>query len=615
MKNIQSIPFDRLEPSKHHVRRVRAGKPSQRQLVASIRKHGVLQNLVVIPMPGDRSRYGVVAGTRRLAAVATLIKKGELDATVPLRCLVKKADDATAVSLSENFAREALHAADEFDAFERLASDGLSDRDIARHFGITHARVRKLRRLANVAPELLADFRKGDLSLDEIMAFSVTADREQQLACRKALGNGVGPFHIRRHLTEGTVRGDNAKAAFVTLKAYKAAGGGWTADLFNDEVFLTDPALLDRLATEKIESAAAEVAAEGWKWVAAQADYAGYLPYRRLSPETVAVPKRLLDRSESLERRLQEIRATDDWTPATSDRYEALARQQERLKDRFAQYRHFSDEQKQMAGAVLAIRRNGSLAVTRGLVRPEDESTASADGDVTAGAPRTNGANGAISHALRADLNTFRANAMKAELADAAPVATDLLFYTVAMQALRPSQGEVIVCEARCMQPSYALPAPQGRVADKLEAALGSVPMDWSGLGTSRERYEAFCALGQADKAALVALAVSVLLTPQPAGFAPDTTTAALTRQLNLDVARWWRPDADSYFKRIARADLLALGEDLCGSTWAADHAKDKKRDLVEALDALFNDEAVRSGLSDELRARIDAWLPQEIRN
>ena len=54
----------------------------------------------MVPLPGRRSRYAVVAGSRRLAAVATLIKKGELDAKVPLRCLVKDAQRQLFLSLT-----------------------------------------------------------------------------------------------------------------------------------------------------------------------------------------------------------------------------------------------------------------------------------------------------------------------------------------------------------------------------------------------------------------------------------------------------------------------------------------------------------------------------------
>ena len=62
---------------------------------------------------------------------------------------------------------------------------------------------------------------------------------------------------------------DDRRAQFVTVAAYVAAGGGVITDLFQTESegYLTDPALLDRLANEKLEREAEAVRQEGWSWV------------------------------------------------------------------------------------------------------------------------------------------------------------------------------------------------------------------------------------------------------------------------------------------------------------------------------------------------------------
>jgi ParB family chromosome partitioning protein len=57
---------------------------------------------------------------------------------------------------------------------------------------------------------------------------------------------------------------------FVGLDTYEAAGGGIRRDLFAEGdagVYLTDAALLERLAQDKLAGIAAEVKAEGWAWV------------------------------------------------------------------------------------------------------------------------------------------------------------------------------------------------------------------------------------------------------------------------------------------------------------------------------------------------------------
>ncbi|MFT8688369.1 MAG: chromosome partitioning protein ParB, partial [Novacetimonas hansenii] len=72
-----------------------------------------------------------------------------------------------------------------------------------------------------------------------------------------------------RMLTEKTVRASDARARFVGLDAYLAAGGHIMRDLFeaDDGGWLQDPAILDRLVMEKLAASAEDIRAEGWKWV------------------------------------------------------------------------------------------------------------------------------------------------------------------------------------------------------------------------------------------------------------------------------------------------------------------------------------------------------------
>ena len=78
-------------------------------------------------------------------------------------------------------------------------------------------------------------------------------------------------------LTETAVRASDKRALFVGVEAYEAAGGVVLRDLFqsDDGGWLQDVALLDRLAADKLKTAAEEIAAEGWKWI----EVAVSLPY------------------------------------------------------------------------------------------------------------------------------------------------------------------------------------------------------------------------------------------------------------------------------------------------------------------------------------------------
>ena len=63
--------------------------------------------------------------------------------------------------------------------------------------------------------------------------------------------------------------GRTAIARFVGVDAYEAAGGTVMRDLFADEhehgVWFEDPVLLEKLATDKLQAAADELATR-WKW-------------------------------------------------------------------------------------------------------------------------------------------------------------------------------------------------------------------------------------------------------------------------------------------------------------------------------------------------------------
>ena len=80
---------------------------------------------------------------------------------------------------------------------------------------------------------------------------------------------------IRRQLTEGAVRASDRRARFVGMDVYEVAGGVVMRDLFqhDDGGWLQDPALLDRLVTEKAQAEAETLRAEGWSSIAVATDF------------------------------------------------------------------------------------------------------------------------------------------------------------------------------------------------------------------------------------------------------------------------------------------------------------------------------------------------------
>src|SRR3954453_19532991 len=187
---------------------------------------------------------------------------------LPVRC---EGPDAAEVSLAENEMREAMHPADQFDAFKKLAEDGKGEEEIAARFGVTPHTVRQRLKLAVVSPKLIAAYRKGAMTLDCLMAFTVAADHRTQ----EKVWAGWPDYArqradaIRDALTEKHVAADSKLARFVTLAAYEAAGGAVLRDLVaaDSAGWLTARPLVARLASEKLEAGATTVRGEGWKWV------------------------------------------------------------------------------------------------------------------------------------------------------------------------------------------------------------------------------------------------------------------------------------------------------------------------------------------------------------
>ena len=68
---------------------------------------------------------------------------------------------------------------------------------------------------------------------------------------------------------------DDKRARFIGTDAYLAAGGAIERDLFSeeDEGYLLDVALVERLVAEKLAAEAAQLRAEGWAWVEAAPEF------------------------------------------------------------------------------------------------------------------------------------------------------------------------------------------------------------------------------------------------------------------------------------------------------------------------------------------------------
>jgi ParB/RepB/Spo0J family partition protein len=272
LSSARDIPFNKLVLSQSNVRRVKAGV-SIEELAESIARRGLIQSLHVRPVldadGAETGMFEVPAGGRRYRALELLVKQKRLAKTAPVPCVVGDANSdilVDEVSLVENIERAPLHPLDQFRAFQAMRDKGMTEEAIAAAFFVGVNIVKQRLRLASVSPVLLEIYAEDGMTLEQLMAFTVSSDHARQEQVWDAIKDSwqKEPYHIRRMLTETTVRASDKRAVFVGVEAYEAAGGIVLRDLFqsDDGGWLQDPALLDRLVAEKLKAAADEIAAK-----------------------------------------------------------------------------------------------------------------------------------------------------------------------------------------------------------------------------------------------------------------------------------------------------------------------------------------------------------------
>lgn len=523
---------------------------------------------------------------------------------------------ARTASLTENVQREAMHPADQFEAFAGLVAEGRSIEDIAADFSVTPLVVQRRLKLANVSPRLLADYRAEAVSLDQLMALAITDDHSaQEAAFYDAPTWQRSPHNLRDRLTEREIDAHrHPLVRFVGLDAYEAAGGGTRRDLFAEAdsgVYLTDATLLERLAQDKLASLAAEVKAEGWAWVDATpaTPHADLQAFQR-APRQRRIPnKREAQRIEKLQTKMQALAEAVDAALDADDEEKADALQEEgehlgeqlqALEDGLQDY---GEAVKATAGAIVTIDRNGEAVIHRGLLRDaeakalrtlerlrqgfgsEGEADNDDEGEQLDNASKT----AAMSDRLAQRLSAHRTAALQIEVARHPQVALAALVHGMVQTVLQGSyHGHDLLLGVKLTQqdrlegmaPDWP-ESPAAVALRELQQVAGeALPED------SAELFAALLAKPQDELVRLLAVCVAStvdVVTPRATAHQPG---AELGQAVGLDMAAWWQPTADGYFQHVPKAAILeAVGE------FAPEHvtrlAKLKKGDIASEAERL----------------------------
>lgn len=634
------IALNKLKLSPLNVRKTPATAEEDNELYASIKAHGIKQNLLVYK---SGSTYLVHAGGRRLGMCQRLVEEGEWPADTEVPCIVETKKQAEETSLIENYARANMHRADEFLAFAELVDKGIQIDEIAKRFGVTVNLVERRLKLARVAPQILDAFRNNEMTLDCVEAFTVSDDHARQLEVWNAVSNQYhfSSHNIRRMLTEKTYSANSRLGRFVGIDAYREAGGIVIEDLFSDHnnMHLKDSALVERLANDKLEEAAEELR-KTWKWAEArlEVEYEEYRRFGRVYPLQLDLEPAIAEELTTLRQRADELESDydeDTWTDELQEEEDRIFCRIVEIEDAQHCNVSFTDEQRAIAGCIVTIDHGGELKVEHGLVRPEDipEQPAEEEVDQESAAIEISMPTASrkantpvdplevarkeqgISISLAEDLRASRHQILKAHLAADYETAFDVMLYSMCKQVLQSGYGyeskpiNVSLTPAEVYRSKEVL---KDTVAESmLEATHDRLNLSWVSLAKPAD-FEALSALPAGDKQALFAWCTAHALVQQlSTDNGAHPVVELIGRRMNVDVAACWRPTAANYWGRVKKGHALKVARELISDRWADDKANEKKAEIANSMEGAFSEEAeTRAGMTPDAAARTTTWLP-----
>ncbi|EBS7383341.1 ParB N-terminal domain-containing protein [Salmonella enterica] len=570
------------------------------ELAESIKAVGVLQNLVVYEQ--NDSMLAVAAGGRRLSALQQLLAAGDIDNDFLVPVKVVSEDMAVTLSLTENSLREDMHPADQIRAFMSLSESGKTAAQIGSVLGYTTRHVQKCLRLAGMAPALLEALATDAINLDQLQALSANEDHQRQLNVWQNALAGYSyeqrPEVLRREVLCDEISAENnIQLNFVGRETYEQAGGDFRYDLFTDEGFITDPALLERLTREKLHAAAKEIAAaEGWKWsegrLSMVRNYGEDAQNYRLEPQPdadltaeehtqiaawEAERNALEDTEENIERVLQ-----------LNENIEKLTEQAENRAWLYVD---------RIRGGVVASLKDGALCIQRGvMLRVEDENAVQST-EKTTPAPETTHKKTdeeeprdpveAISLPLLTKMSSERTLAVQAALMQQPEKSVALLAWTLCLNVFgsgaynKPAQVSLT-----CKHYSLTNDAPSGKEGTAFQALMQEgrrletlLPQDW------KQDFTTFFTLNTTDLTGLLSFCTACSLDgvqTREMGHTSRSPLDALEVSLGFHMRDWWQPTKANFFDHLKKPQIIdALNE--AGQTGAArDADKMKKGDAAE---------------------------------
>ena len=580
-----SVPLDSLIKSPLNVRTVPYSAESVSELADSIKGVGLLQNLVVHALPGDR--YGVAAGGRRLAALNMLAERNILPADWPVRVKVIPQELATAASMTENGQRRDMHPAEQIAGFRAMAQEGKTPAQIGDLLGYSPRHVQRMLKLADLAPVILDALAEDRITTEHCQALALENDTARQVqvfeaACQSGWGGKPEVQTIRRLVTESEVAvAGNSKFRFVGADAFSP--DELRTDLFSDDGDgYVDRVALDAALLEKLQAVAEHLReAEGWEWCAGRMEPVGECREDAGTYRCLPEPEAVLTEAE--EERLNELMTRYDALENQCEESDLLEAEMKLMRG-MAKVRAWTPEMRTGSGVVVSWR-YGNVCVQRGVqLRSEDD--AADDADRTEQVQEKASVE-EISLPLLTKMSSERTLAVQAALMQQPDKSLALLAWTLCLNVFdsgaysKPAQISL-----ECKHYSLTSDAPSGKEGAAFMALMAEkarlaalLPEGWSRDMTT------FLSLSQEVLLSLLSFCTACSLNgvqTRECGHTSRSPLDTLETAIGFHMRDWWQPTKANFFGHLKKPQIIAALNEAGLSGAARDAEKMKKGDAAE---------------------------------
>ncbi|EIJ0003446.1 ParB/RepB/Spo0J family partition protein [Salmonella enterica] len=605
-----SVPLASLIKSPLNVRTVPYSAESVSELAGSIQGVGLLQNLVVHTLPGER--YGVAAGGRRLAALNMLAERGIIPADWPVRVKIIPQELATAASMTENGHRRDMHPAEQIAGFRAMAQEGKTAAQIGDLLGYSPRHVQRMLKLADLAPVILDALAEDRITTEHCQALALENDTARQVqvfeaACQSGWGGKPEVQTIRRLVTESEVAvAGNTKFRFVGADAFSP--DELRTDLFSDDGDgYVDRVALDAALLEKLQAVAEHLReAEGWEWCAGRMEPVGECREDAGTYRCLPEPEAVLTEAE--DERLNELMTRYDALENQCEESDLLEAEMKLMRC-MAKVRAWTPEIRAGSGVVVSWR-YGNVCVQRGVqLRSEDDATDDADRTEQV---QEKASVEEISLPLLTKMSSERTLAVQAALMQQPDKSLALLAWTLCLNVFgsgaysKPAQISL-----ECEHYSLTSDAPSGKEGAAFMALMAEksrlaalLPEGWSRDMTT------FLSLSQEVLLSLLSFCTACSLNgvqTRECGHTSRSPLDSLESAIGFHMRDWWQPTKANFFGHLKKPQIIAALNEAGLSGAARDAEKMKKGDAAEHAEFHMKDNRWVPGWMCAPRPQTDA--------